>query len=217
MVRLASHDCAIARLGGRAALLCACAVAALAAQPAPAGPREDIADFGLSPPGRTLPQPRLERLPEIGASEVPLPSTPSINRSGGAFDVSVDARIIGQSASLPPVQQLGSAQVERMLVTDRAPPAAEVAHVEDGAVVLTASPKMVGLAEELPGSPPPPPLPPVDTHSDGSTTPPADTHRERDAPPPPPETSGDQPPPETRRRRAPTSRDWWRSAAGDSW
>src|SRR4249919_1470184 len=72
MVRKALQNQDIASVGGRAALLCACAAASLAAQPANSAPIpnevKDIADFGLSGV-RAVPHPR----PDVGAPDMTAP------------------------------------------------------------------------------------------------------------------------------------------------
>jgi hypothetical protein len=187
MVRKALQNQDIASVGGRAALLCACAAASLVAQPANSAPIsnevKDIADFGLSGV-RAVPHPHSD----VGAPGMSGPvdagqlkgaiveapaSQQALTVDKGTFDVKVNP-----TAPLPP----SGSQVEQMLVTNQALPSADVARVENGAIVLTSSavvpppqPTHFALADSLP--PPPPP---------SSSLPP---------PPPPPSSSLPPPPP----------------------
>ena len=169
----ASDGRGLTRAGGRAALLCACAAAAVAAQPAFALPIEntpaDIADMGMSM-GRVVVPRRIDDsvLPHDAPAKAPLvqpdpqsglaPGGSTITGNSGTFDVSVAPAALesvpsaegrrndeggvrgfrNQAAALPPLPAAPSAaQLEQLLVTSQAPPAADVARIEEGAIVLT--------------------------------------------------------------------------------
>jgi hypothetical protein len=102
LVRMASQGRYIARVRGRAALLCACAMASLTIQPAVAAPvgsqGEDIARVGAAGEQGTLAG-RLGSMPQRpnlngglppAAPNAPM-TAPTLTANSGAFDVQVDA------------------------------------------------------------------------------------------------------------------------------
>jgi len=158
VVRVALHNRINGRAGGRAALFCACAIAALVAPPVRAAPPlgpESIGDIGtrverglprtrsdlssamesdLSPPLRSSPSPVTS--PDVGlAAGSPDVRNSSAQRSpgtvtanSGAFDIQVDLS-----------EPRTFARIEQLLVTREAIPQANRARLEDGEVVLTSS------------------------------------------------------------------------------
>src|SRR6185312_16508054 len=140
LVRLASQ-CRHGARGGRAVLLCACAIAALVAQPAlavpAAGGSDDVASIGAAGEAGTLAARIALRRPNIATfAATPSPTGPSLTSNSGVFDVRVDApTVIGHSARgnraggasaeltsradiLSNMARPSAASIEQMLVTN---------------------------------------------------------------------------------------------------
>lgn len=211
MVRLASQGSCVARAGGRAALLCACAIAALAAPPAAAAPvdsaREDIAFVGtanrngsFSGGGGATLQRSINGAPSAGP--VVGHAGPTLTANRGTFDVQVDAPArpshdmalrAGLSARIGNAlngSSISSARIEQMLIIGRAPPAADQVHVDKGVIVLTSSSAAVPVksATVAAARRPPPTNPPNNGTGSGNGT----GNGNNGSPPPPPPPPPDQ-------------------------
>src|SRR6185312_12256784 len=192
LVRLASQ-CRHGARGGRAVLLCACAIAALVAQPALAVPAaagsDDVASIGAAGEAGTLAARIALRRPNM-ATFAATPSGATLTPSSGVFDVRVDApAVTGNSARgnraggapaeltsraeiLSNMARPSAASIEQMLVTNKAPMAADQVQMENGAIVLTSSGAsamasksgtIVAAAKRTP-----PPIPPNNGNGNGN-------------------------------------------------
>jgi len=150
----------------RTALLCACAVAALAAAPALAAPADGLprnfsGEFASGPIRPMIKDGDIRSLPVASGLPAGAPpggagaasiDTSAVKADSGSFDVEaaapsavakseeaagrVAARLAGE---LAPARPFGPQQVEQMLVTDVAARIATRAQVENGAIVLSSS------------------------------------------------------------------------------
>ncbi|HEX6785416.1 MAG TPA: hypothetical protein VF098_12295, partial [Sphingomicrobium sp.] len=173
MVRLGIHDGRLTRASRRAALLCACAVTALAAQPSLAGPLDGMprsvserlsldsartavlnGGAGSAPVASGLP---------AGAPPNPSADLPVVKADSGTFDVEATPpastqaqnRLAGRlatAAEIPPMSQVRAGQVEQMLVTDASARIAQQARVENGSIVLSAG-AVTAASSKIPADP----------------------------------------------------------------
>ena len=237
MVHLAFEDNQFVRVRRRTTLLCACAIAALVADPALAvagGPGQsgDLAASRFSV-DRGMNSRRIEDVPslpdvvrgppalgnpEAGSGPMSLPST--VTGQGSTFDVQVQAptsrveaattnaaprddQVVDASvrAALGPEAPPSLSQVERMLVISHAPPAAESARIDDGAIILS-NPLSAAAPEtaKLKGA-----LSAAEGGGHGNANPPSPTDHPHDPPLPPETHPAPTPPPGIRtiRRRHP--------------